>query len=204
MKAIAPIVGDKSAESPDRWTFRTLSLGEMAGANSCFTSGTGVKGIVSTNSTTYSAGPPEFVDGSLNYKVASPHFNADGTVFKGNYNLVVRSDVARCLYKFSTAPIKASIEVVSESGDTSNVATTSTTEKDGWLYLSANNFTFSAPTVKVKLAQEPVLTPQPATVNVPVVAKSPAKASSISCMKGKVVKKVTAVKPVCPKGYVKK
>ena len=28
--------------------------------------------------------------------------------------------------------------------------------------------------------------------------------STIQCIKGKVVKKVTAIKPVCPKGYKKK
>ncbi|NBO09368.1 MAG: hypothetical protein EBV30_08490 [Actinobacteria bacterium] len=66
----------------------------------------------------------------LSYQVASPHFLPDGaTAFKGTYNLIMRSDVARCLYKFS---------------------------------------------------------------------------STISCVKGKTLKKVTAVKPFCPVGYVKK
>ena len=30
------------------------------------------------------------------------------------------------------------------------------------------------------------------------------KKKTISCLRGKLVKKVTAVKPVCPKGYKKK
>jgi hypothetical protein len=30
------------------------------------------------------------------------------------------------------------------------------------------------------------------------------KKSTITCTKGKAVKKITAVKPVCPAGYVKK
>ena len=37
-----------------------------------------------------------------------------------------------------------------------------------------------------------------------VVAGSPSKLISITCFKGKEIKKVTAVKPVCPKGYKKK
>ena len=204
MKAIAPLVGDKAIANPEHWNFRTLSVAEMSSANGCFTSGTGVKGIVTTNSTTYSEGPPEFSGGGLNYKVASAHYLPDGSVFKGTYNLVMRSDVARCLYKFSTAPIKASIEVVSESGDASSVATTIANEKDGWLYLSANNFTFSAPTVKVRLSQDVAARPSPVT---PVTTKAPkptSKQSAISCSKGKLTKKVTGIIPVCPKGYVKK
>jgi hypothetical protein len=37
-----------------------------------------------------------------------------------------------------------------------------------------------------------------------VVAGSSSKLISITCVKGKLTKKVTAVKPVCPKGYKKK
>ncbi len=205
IKILAPLAGDKSVALPDAWSFHTLSDGEMNAANPCFTSGPGVKGIVTTNSTTYSEGPPTFADGSLNYKVASAHFAPDGSVFKGNYNLVMKSDVARCIYKFSSAPIKASIEVVSENGDTSNVATTAANEKDGWLYLSANNFTFSAPTVKVKLSQDAPVTQVVPVVPAPATQRKPsAKQITITCFKGKTSKKVTAAKPVCPKGYVKK
>ena len=191
MKSIAPLIQDKAQGSISAWSFRTLSTNEMSGADRCFTSTPGVKGIVTTNSTAYSAGPPALKDGSLNYKVASAHYSFDGSIFRGTYNLVVRSDVARCLYNFSAAPIKASIEVVSENGDASNVATTVSAEKDGWLSLSASNFTFSAPTVKVKLTQD-------------APTFSGTKKVTITCTKGKVSKKVTASKPVCPKGYIKK
>jgi hypothetical protein len=170
---------------------------------------------VTTNSTAYSEGPPAFKDGSLQYTVASAHYNPDGSVFKGTYNLVMRSDVARCLYKFTNAPIKASISVISSDG-TADVATTVSNETGGWLYLSANNFTFSTPTVQVKLSQdvpapaasptstasaEPTPVAAPAPIVVPVVA---AKKTSITCVKGKITKSVTAVKPVCPTGYKRK
>jgi membrane protein involved in colicin uptake len=36
------------------------------------------------------------------------------------------------------------------------------------------------------------------------VAKAAVKKKTITCVKGKLTKKVTAVKPVCPKGYKKK
>jgi hypothetical protein len=186
MSTIAPLVGDKSVQLSSTWSMRTLSSAEMNGANKCFTGTPGLKGIVTTNSTAYSAGPPEFKDGFLNYKVSSPHFQPDGkTPFKGNYNLVMRSDVARCLYGFTSAPISAIISVLSSEGS-NDVATTVTGEKNGWLSLSANNFQFSAPTIQVKLTQE-----------------APKK-STITCLKGKISKKVTAVNPKCPTGYKKK
>jgi hypothetical protein len=194
MSTIAPLVDDKSAKLSTTWSMRTLSSSEMDGANKCFTSTPGLKGIVTTNSTVYSAGPPAFKDGSLNYQVAAPHFNPDGTTpFKGNYNLVMRSDVARCIYGFSKAPISASISIVSADGN-NDVATTVAAEKDGWLSLSANNFQFSSPIIQVKLTQDAPVTP----------AKSATKQATITCVKGKTTKKVTAAKPVCPKGYVKK
>ena len=194
MATIAPLVDDKSALLSSTWSMRTLSNLEMNGSNACFTSTPGLKGIVTTNSTVYSAGPPAFKDGSLNYQVAAPHFNPDGTTpFKGNYNLVMRSDVARCIYGFSKAPITASISVVSADGN-NDVATTVAAEKDGWLSLSANNFQFSSPIIQVKLTQEAPVAP----------FKPGAKQTTITCVKGKATKKVTATKPTCPKGYVKK
>jgi len=40
--------------------------------------------------------------------------------------------------------------------------------------------------------------------NVTVTAKPTIKKTTIVCVKGKLTKKVTALKPVCPKGYTKK
>jgi hypothetical protein len=186
---IAPLIGDKSQAQSTTWSVRTLTNAEMNGSNRCFTSTPGLKGIVSTNSTAYSAGPPEFKDGSLNYQVASPHFNPDGTTpFKGNYNLVMRSDVARCIYGFTSAPIQASISVISADGN-SDIATSVTGEKDGWISLSANNFQFSSPIIRVKLTQPKVLTESKTT---------------ITCFRGKNIKTVSSIKPTCPIGYKKR
>ncbi len=207
LKLYLPLVNDKAIASPSTWAWRTLPSGEMSGANACFTNGDGVKGIVTTNASAYSAGPPEFKNGILNYQVAAPHFSPDGAVFKGDYTLVLDSKVARCLYKFSNAPIQASISVLSDKGEAS-VATTTVSEKDGWLRLVARNFEFSSPTVQVKLTQEiPTVAPAPsvAPTNAPVtIVKPVAKQISITCVKGKTSKKVTADKPACPKGYTKK
>ena len=111
------------------------------------------------------------------------------------------SAVARCLYGFSQAPVGATISIVSETGEP-NIATTLVREKDGFLNLAAYNFTFSSPTVRVKLTQEAAPTPSPSAsaTAAPVAAKK----TSITCVKGKTTKKVTAVNPKCPIGYKKK
>ena len=199
-------VGDKAAYAPTIWAARTIQSGPQFGE--CMKGQEALSGIVTTNSTMYVGAPPTFnkVEGTLDYKVSSPHYLPDGTEFKGMYNLVIKSDVARCIYGFTSAPVAATISIVSADG-TSQVATTLFGERDGWMYLKANNFTFSAPTLKVKLTQEavkPVATPSPIATATPAAKPAAAKKTTITCVKGKTSKKVAAVKPVCPSGYKKK
>ena len=118
----------------------------------------------------------------------------------------MRSEVARCLYGLTPAPIKATISIV--GGNDSVVATTSMGERNGWLSLSAAGFTFSEKNIQVKLSQDapvatPVVAPTMAPATVPAT-KPVVTAITITCIKGKTTKKVTASKPVCPKGYTKK
>ena len=163
----------------------------MRGANKCILNSKTLAGFVTTNSTTYSAGPPVFNEstGTLDYKVSSLHLKSDGKVFKGSYDLYIDKNVARCIYNFSSAPISASISVVNENGETV-VPSTSLTEVENWIHLSAKDFTFSSPTLRVKFRQAKV------------IAKSGSK--TISCSKGAVTKKISGVSPKCPTGYKKK
>jgi hypothetical protein len=97
---------DTSPALPSYWNIRTLSSDEMVSASPCITKASGVTGIVSTNATAYSSGPPSFdaTTKNLQYEVSAPHYTQDGkTEFKGAYNLVIRDDVAECLYNFSSA-----------------------------------------------------------------------------------------------------
>lgn len=201
-------VKDKASASPSFWTARSLDV--PADSAQCFKDTTKFIGVVTTNAMMYSGGPPVFnkSQGTLEYKVGSPHLTSKGEVFKGSYDLQVSSEVARCLYNFTSAPIQASVSVINESGENS-VATTIVNEKDGWLRLAAYGFTFSNPTVKVKLTQE-VAAPAPSASPSPTPsASAPAKPVamkkiSITCVKGKTTKKVTAVNPKCPTGYKKR
>ena len=168
---------------------------------SCLTDKTQLNGVVTTNAMLNDVSPARFEDGSLIYDVAGAHEGYDGKVFKGTYDLVMNSKVARCLYKFTNAPIKASISILSLDGGVQNIATELVNERNGWLSLSAKNFTFSAPTIKITLFQDPA----PSSGKKTGAANPSAQVKrTIICVKGKLTKKVTAVKPTCPKGYKKK
>jgi hypothetical protein len=199
-----PLVKDKASTSRTYWNVRTLDGGQDSDISRCSDGDGKLAGIVTTNSLVYSAGPPKYnkAEGSLDYKVLSPHLTAAGDVAVGSYDLVLRSDVARCIYGFSKAPIQAVVSIVSPDGE-NKVATTLIREKNGWITLSANGFTFSSPTIRVVLSQEaeatPVASPTPAASPAPLIKKT-----TISCVKGKATKKLTALKPKCPIGFKKK
>jgi hypothetical protein len=217
------VAKDKSIGNKTMWVARTLSESEIdySGAKKCLGDKKNLTGIVTTNANMYISAPPTFnqVTQTLDYKVSSPHLDEIGKLNVGSYNLVLSSEAARCLYNFSKAPVSATVSIVSADGN-SQVATTSVTEKNGWLYLSANGFTYSAPLVRVKLTQEPEntvaspsptptpsqsATPSPASSTQATSSKAAAeKKATITCYKGKTIKKITAVNPKCPIGYKKK
>lgn len=173
---------DTAAGVSTLWNFSTM---ENRGNNQCLNDTTRVLGIVTTNASAYEGNPPKFESGQLTYKVAGVHFGPDGkTENLGTYDLVMRSDVARCLYGFSNAPVSATIAVQNEAGSV-NVATKVVNEKGGWLKLAAYGFTFSNPKISIKLTQTK-------------------KKITITCVKGKLTKKISGTAPKCPSGYKKK
>jgi hypothetical protein len=205
MNDMLPTIGDKATQTIQYWSYRALNTWNNPEVQKCSKSRDELGGVVTTNALTYGDGPPTYNKdtGSLEYKVASPHFEANGSVASGTYDLAINSAVARCIYGFSSAPIQAEISITSSDGE-KKVATTIVNEKNGWLYLSAKGFTFSSPTINVKLSQEKVVAPAPAPSESPVVAPVAKKKVTISCVKGKTTKKVTAISPKCPAGYKKK
>ncbi|MSX17300.1 MAG: hypothetical protein F2804_02850 [Actinobacteria bacterium] len=197
---IEPLI--KPVSDGTRWYFSSDKNSQFVAINGgnnasgkCFADKTKLLGLVTTNAMIYEAGPPDFKDGFLTYRVAGLHTLPDGSLFKGTYDLALRSETARCIYGFSMAPIMSSVSIIATDGSIANVATEVVREANGWMTLTARNFTFSAPTIRIKLSQD-----GPITAVVPSVGAK----KTITCTKGKLVKKVTAVKPVCPKGYNKK
>lgn len=172
LQAWLPLVADKATANVSTWGIRTLNSTEMAGVSTCFTKDKTLSGIVTTNATQYSAGPPALnkVTSSLDYQVAAPHLTSTGAVFKGVYHLLMRSDVARCIYGFGGAPLKATISVIEEDGVPAT-ATTNVSEADGWLRMSAAGFTHSAPTIRATLTEDVSAVPGSKTATVRLKAK---------------------------------
>ena len=211
-----------------QWRLLGLDISGFREGNwpECITNTSTFNGIVTTNAMLNDVSPARFEDDSLIYDVAGAHEGYDGKVFKGSYDLVMSSEVARCLYNFSSAPIKATISVTSSTGEVQNIATELVNEKNGWLTLSAKNFTFSAPTIRIKLSQDAPISKvapvapvavvkedkQPAPVaevkevKQPEAAKvlNPVAKKTITCTKGKLIKKVSGTNPKCPAGYRRK
>ncbi|NCA18285.1 MAG: hypothetical protein EBR76_00710 [Actinobacteria bacterium] len=193
-------MNDKAVATPSQWSLRSIDSGD----NKCFSSVNKVVGIVQTNATMYLSGPPSFnsVEGSLDYKVAGPHFQSDGSLNQGTYDLLIKKDVAQCIYGFDKAPTKATVSVLSADGkETAQTVTLS--ESDEWVKLRAAGFTYSAPVLRVKLEREQIAAAPVATtnsaVNLPVPTKKILKV--ITCMKGTKTRYLEGKKPKCPKGY---
>jgi hypothetical protein len=174
-------VNDTASGVNTFWNFSSGGYGDTG----CLSDRSRVLGIVTTNSMLYDGGVPKFSGGFLNYKVSGLHYMPDGiNEVVGTYDLVMRSDVARCLYNFNKAPVSATVTVT--GGSSQNVATTVVSEKNGWLKLAAYGFNFSQKTIKVKLTQ---------------------KKTTVVCVNSKnskLTKKVTGYSPTCPTGYVRK
>ena len=207
------IAKDTAAGVVSTWSATTIVNGF---GSQCLADKTKLLGVVTTNAMVYEGTAPRFENSTLNYQVGGMHHNPDGSVFQGSYDLVMRKGTAQCLYGFTDAPITATVTVV-DAGKEQRIETSSLQESgtgtEKWLKLSARGFTFSSPTLKIKLNQEkpgaPAATPAqsaPTTSSsqlaAPVVKAAVKK--SITCVKGKVARKVVGTKPKCPAGFKKR
>lgn len=191
LNAFRTAARDTAVGTTNMWSFATV---ESATQNSCLADKSRVLGFVTTNSMVYDGGIPSFDNGSLNYRVAGMHYLPGGTEpVQGSYDLVMRSDAARCLYRFTSAPLQASVSIFSDGG-TEKVAVSTMNERDGWLTLSSKGFTFSSPTIRVTLTQ-------PKTQDTSAAKPGTPKMKTLICQKGKARKVVKGLKPVCPRGY---
>ena len=159
----------------------------------------------------------------LSYSVASPHLKANGSTNFGFYELSIDQRLAQCLWGKDILQYKASISVTSLDGE-KKISTIGLASRDGFITFRATGFTYSANAIQVKLSSSSngaeikndlpdyVFPMEQISKETPKVAVTPNASTSprviqrttISCIKGKVTKKVTAVSPKCPAGYKKK
>jgi hypothetical protein len=147
---------------------------------------------------------------SLIFSIFSPHLKADGTPNVGFFKLWASENFLDCKYPGNTLTksAKLSVEILYEDGSVTAVSTV-VNRNNGNIFFSADGFHYSSPKVILKAEVPPVVVePTPVATATPTATPkqtaAPKKKITITCAKGKVVKKVTAIKPVCPKGYTKR
>ena len=129
---------------------------------------------------------------TLTWTVGAPHFLPDGTTInQGFYQAMIPGADATLLWGLTNINQAASALVVSETssgGASSQIAESSVSVKGGNIIISATGFNFSSP--KFKISKNPrykhFTTKKPRT---------------ITCERGKQVKKVTSLSPRCPRGF---
>jgi hypothetical protein len=134
-------------------------------------------------------------DKAFTWRAAAPHFAPDGvTVNKGFYKAVIPTADAALLWGMTNPNDAASaleISLTTEAGGTAaflkNISV-----KNGRIIIDVSGFEYSRP--KLKIGIKKGYKPAAKILN----------KTTITCVKGKAVKKITAVKPACPAGYTKK
>jgi hypothetical protein len=134
-------------------------------------------------------------DKAFTWRAAAPHFAPDGvTVNKGFYKAVIPTADAALLWGLNSpndAATALEISLTTEAGGTTaflkNISV-----KNGKIIIDVSGFEYSRP--KLKIGIKKGYKPAAKILN----------KTTITCVKGKAVKKITDVKPVCPAGYTKK
>ena len=163
------------------------------------------------------------------YTASAPRLSPDGsTVNKGFYRAIIPAADAKVLWGLTNpndAAKALTVSIMTAEGG-SKVALSSISVRNSNIVIDVSNFDFPDPALDIALnpsynansaaasanqnSAGPAATgsSQATTANqtttTPVASGSIAKKTTITCVKGKLTKKVTAVKPVCPKGYTKK
>lgn len=146
--------------------------------------------VVADNS--WAPSTPTFdASGGLQLNVTNSHYDTDGvTPFEGKYNGRVPLAMASCLWGENLSSKSQFVaEVIEAATGEKKAATTAVSVNEKELKIDAYGFTFSSPTIRVKY----VATASPV---------SPKK-QTITCKKGKTVRKITSLRPKCPAGFKK-
>jgi hypothetical protein len=150
---------------------------------------------------------------TLNFNMYAPHSDPFGKDYLGAFRTRFQKAWLDCRFpenNLSTAT-EITVQVVNENG-TPQVATTAVSMKDGIIDISASGFHFSSPKIVAKKAINSRVSTasnqnlkddwtEISSATSPTIIQ---KKSTITCVKGKISKKITSIKPTCPSGYKKK
>ena len=98
--------------------------------------------------------------------------------------------MANCIWGKGVSSPRAEVQIVSSDGK-SSITTVATKVESGMLRFHVAGFGYSSPTIKIRMQNETIKTPE----NKEKATKT------ISCIKGKIFKKVSGSNPKCPAGY---
>jgi hypothetical protein len=163
---------------------------------------------------------------AFTYKASAPRLAPDGTsVNTGFYYASISFADAIALWNLTRPEDAATALVVSvrtgAGGSTAAIANVSA--KNGKIVIQVSGFEFPDPMLDISLnptynalgkpstdsnmtveaSEQQMSTPKKSTTATSRGSVAKAKTITISCVKGKTTKKVTAVKPVCPAGFKK-
>jgi hypothetical protein len=192
--AIEPFSTVLVEERSPTWSFETANIsgGDIGWLWPCVKR-PHISGAIASNASIMKPSPPRWnaENQTLDFRIASPHLNQDGSVAEGFYNLSVSQEVANCLWGGDASKSKAEVSIISDAGE-KKIFVSSTGSSDGYINFQVSGFTYSVNTISLKLLKNVAVSP----------TKSSMQPKEITCKKGKVTKKFKAKK--CPAGYVKK
>jgi len=204
-----------------RWSFQTVNFSRSVGGWlwPCVKTPQ-LSGVIASNATVMRPAPPEWnaETETLEFRIASAHLDEQGKVAEGFYNLSVSREVATCLWGKDVVNARASVSVINQDGE-KKIFTSSYTVNSGYLNFQISGFTYSVNTIKIRLEQagsssnsaqsnQDATSPAGAssTTNQSTTATKPTSSASakksITCVKGKTIKKVTT--KTCPAGFKKR
>jgi hypothetical protein len=147
-------------------------------------------GVCDLSTPVWNAAEKEFT-----FTAAAPHFAPDGTTLNyGFYKAVIPAADAKLLWGLENAndAVKAlNVQIITAVNEGNNLVSTIGV-RNGKIIIDISGFHYSRPKLKVSLKKDW----KP--------AKKMLNKTTITCTMGKSVKKITAVKPMCPRGYKKK
>lgn len=132
--------------------------------------------------------------GALSWTVGAPHFLSDGqTVNRGFYEASIPVADAALLWGLTDPNLAASALSISVTyvGPVSEEAVSSISVKNGDILISSTNFSYSKPTFTLKR-------------NPRYHGKALSPKRTITCARGKSVRRITAYEPKCPSGFARR
>lgn len=139
----------------------------------------------------------------LSIETSGSHFTPEGTVTAGFFQATISRGIAKCLWDLDLGTkTSAQVNITYDNAGTPQAETISSNFDGRNFIITDSNFHFSVPKFSIKLSNETSPTATPTII--PTASSTPKSKITISCVKGTQTKKISAVKPKCPKGYIKK